>query len=360
MEEDRKGSSRAKHAPIMDITDLNKIRTEDTKPVTEVPVAEGYEDNIPVEEKTVVRRYSSDGRFERLLPTSLGGISAGMLPPITKKKIAIYEVIVDVDSEGNPLPDPLTGLPPDTRPPLVLPGTIVIRDFFESDPLKRMKVLKYITRSERVFENGREFMKEFVDDIVFSNGTLAVPVEANYLLYCILELHPLNASNKYRNTYGDAPAFRRTDMDRKHWSKSMAAMDLAWEAEKAVVELRKSEDIIAMASALNIPTANRMTDGDTGIKYDLRVFARNNPLDFFKVVKNTAAAVKMQVMDAIQLGLIEYSIDQRAWFFVTDGERIGTILAGAEDPQEALMKMFLKDDYQDKYKKLVDQLNYWD
>lgn len=307
-----------------------------------------------VYEGPTVRMKREDGKFLGRRAIDFQGLSSEMLPPITRRKTATYEVITkgyeDPLSPGKVI-DPV---------PVIIPGSYVLYDPFDKDVLKRHKTLKNVTRFENKIEGGKNVPYEVVDEITFDSGFKVVAIEKEYMMYVLLELHPLNESNRWRDKSQPA-AFRRTDMDSRKWGNgSIVSMDLEYEAEKTVVDMRSADEIIALAHAAGIPTLGRKTDnGDDSIKKDLRLFARKNPRDFFKLNKNDYAAIKVSVLDAIELGLIEYEVDKKAWFFSTDGERIGAHLPG-EDSTDALIKMFMKNDYKPHYKKMQNQLNYWD
>jgi hypothetical protein len=204
-------------------------------------------------------------------------------------------------------------------------------------------------------------MKDYIDDIILYDGFKDVAVERDYLLYCMMELHPLNESNKWRDkNSGTPPAFRRTDIDRRHWGGNLANMDLAFEAERSIIDLKDPDTVIQWATACGVPTAGRALEGDRGVKYDLRMYARSNPKDFFMLNKRNEMSYQLTVLDAIELGLIEYKMDKRAWFFATDGDKIATCAVN-EDPTKALIKRFSGGgEYEKSYKKLTDYLNFWE
>jgi hypothetical protein len=344
-------NSKKDQSPLLSLDDLDDDKTKSFVPkskIEETPDAATQETASASE----VRRYREDGKRLKNIPIQLQGLSSQMLPPITKRKVARYEVI------GTNQVDPLTG-EYIIAPPCIIPGTFTIYDPFDQDVLKRHKLLKNVTRTELVLRDGKQVVEEYVEDITLENGWKDVAIEKNYLQYVLLELHPLNASNKWRSSSGQAAAFRRVDIDRRAWAETQAGMDLAFEAESVVVALRKPDEIIEYAHAAGIPTAGRNLDGQDSVKYDLRKFARKHPRDFFKLNKSNESAIKIAVIDAIQIGLIDYEVDKRAWFFSTDGERIGSHLPG-EEPTEALIKLFKKEDYRKHYEVLQSQLNYWD
>lgn len=307
------------------------------------------------ESTSEVRVHREDGKYKKSIPIQLQGLSSQMLPPITKKKVAVYELI------GADKFDPLTKEKVDV-PPVLLPAGYTIFDPYERDPLKAHKYIKNVSRSERQIIDNVPVTVEVLDPISFNSTMKSVAMDRNYLLYVLLELHPLNESNKRRGT-SDPAVFRRVDIDRRKYGSSYISMDLAFEAEKAVVDLRDVDTIMQYAHAAGIPTQNRTldvaTDNRGSIKHDLRIFARNNPQDFFKLNKRSDMGVKIAVLDAIELGLIDYQIDGKKWVFVTTGEVIGRVLP-EENPQESLIKLLMKNDYKAQYEELQNQLNYWD
>ena len=305
------------------------------------------------EKQSEVRIHREDGKYKKSVPIQLQGLSSSMLPPITKRRAAHYEAI------GKNQIDPLTGKPTDSVP-LIIPSSYVIYDPFETDILKRHKTLKNVVRFENKVVDGRNVPQEVIEDIIFDSGFKTVAIERNYLMYVLLELHPLNESNKWRD-HSQTAAFKRVDIDKRKWAETGAGLNLAYEAETSVMNLRKPEDIIAYAHSAGIATANRILDSDYegSVKYDLRVFARNNPKEFFKLNKSVDQAIKVAVLDAEELGLISYNPDNRSWTFSTDGVWIGAHLPG-ENPIEALIKLFKKQEYKKHYEVLQDQLNYWD
>lgn len=305
-------------------------------------------------EGTRVRVNREDGKYKKSIPLQVQGLSSQMLPPITRRGIARYEVI------GTDSIDPLTKQIIDTIPPLIIPGGYVIYDPFEKNVMGRDKYLKNVTRNERVIRDGKSVVEELVEDIVFNDGILSVAIEKEYLLYVLLELHPLNESYKWR-PQGVAAAFRRTDIGkRKKWEETAAGMDLAFEAEKSIVDMRKSEDIISYAHAAGIQTMGRMLEsGDNSVKTDLRRFARQNPIAFFKLNKNEYMAIKITTMNAFDMGLIDYRVDKRMWIFTTDDSLLGQHLPG-EEPMDAIVKLLQKEEYRPQYEKMEEMLNFWE
>jgi hypothetical protein len=308
----------------------------------------------PEQEGSTVRVMYQVGdkeKFWKRFPIQLQGLSSEMLPPMTKRKFATYE------SVGRGEIDPLTDQMIET-PSLVLPGKYVIYDPFDENVLNRYKTLKNVTRHENVTRGGVSLAEEVIDDIIFDNGLKKVAIEKSYLIYAMLELHPLNESNRWRDK-SQAPAFRRIDIELRKWDHSSKNMDLALAAENAVVAMKSPDEIIRYAHSAGIPTKGRQIDTREGsVKYDLRIYARKNPKDFFCLNPNNPMAIEIAVLDAIDLGLIDYIPDSRKWHFTTDGSFIGQHLPDQE-PQDALVKLLTKPEYKKVYERLNMQLNYW-
>lgn len=310
-----------------------------------------------------VKMYDNYGKLEKKRRAIDIDISEQLLPPITRKSTAIYKLI---PSWWNPLKperdqadikvlDPATGKEPDPRD-LSFPGTYVLYDKWQKDPTKRQKTMINPGR-EQILENkeGDKYLKMEIKPVEFIADYCHIDVERNYLEYVFMENHPLNASNKNRPNKNIQPLFMRYDI---HHIKSpesiMAEMDVAYEAERMVVDLKDRDRIIGIATSLNITTDGKKSDV---IKGDLRVWARQHPREFFRVYGDVTPAIKMNVLDALRLGLIEYDNDLKSYVDLEDGETLHTVVVG-EDPLESFIKR-LKEE-QEKYSIIKNMLDYWE
>src|SRR6478609_939810 len=168
-------------------------------------------------------------------------VSSRMMPPATKKKLAIYAGI------SNGAIDPLTNesvIPPS----IVIPATFVIYDRFEPDLAKRNKLIKYSTRNETVFKDGKYETQEVIEDIIMEGGQKTVVIEDDILLYICMELNPLNASNKWRD-HSKPAAFKRIDTEVKTLEVRSAESDLEYDAETEVRGM-DSEKLAEIAAGL--------------------------------------------------------------------------------------------------------------
>jgi len=333
-----------------DVEEEEEESSPEPEPKTKRPKSHQVEEpNSPTPTARTIR---GDGKYIGRSQVELQGLSSQMLPPMMKNRYAEYETINrgQVDPLTDQLNEPTS---------LILPGKYTVYDPFEKEVMKRHKTIKNVTRHETVNRGGVNMSEEVVDDIVFDTVNLKVPIEKNYLMYVLLELHPLNESNPRRDK-SQAPAFRRIDVNVRKWSGAQNNQDLAFDAESQVVNMKDVDTIIRWATAAGIHTAGRQMDNGPGtVKHDLRIFARNNPKDFFALDPRNDSAVKIAVMDSIDLGIIEYTPDNRMWRFFGSGEMICQHLP-QDEPTEYLIKSLRKKEYEAAYKELQQLLNYWD
>lgn len=285
-------------------------------------------------------------------------VSSKMMPPATKKKLAIYEGL------SNGQVDPLTNEPV-IPPSIIIPATFVIYDRFEEDLMKRNKLIKYTTRNETILKEGKYETQEVIEDIIMENGCKTVAIEDDILLYICMELNPLNESNKWRDKSKPA-AFRRVDTEIKTLEVKTAEGTLAWEAESEIRNM-DSEKLMEIASGLGLSLVNGVNVNgapkrrQTGeIRYDVIAFAKNNPRGYYLQIGSPEAVIKLNVIDGMSNGAIEYEIESRGYFFPDEKRPFFTAGVG-EDPVNDLVKWFMsKDkDASNAYAELKDSLKYW-
>lgn len=286
-------------------------------------------------------------------------VSSKMMPPATKKKLAIYAGL------SNGEVDPLTG-EPIIPPSIIIPATFVIYDRFEEDLTKRNKLIKYSTRNETVLKDGKYETQEVIEDIIMEGGQKTVVIEDDILLYICMELNPLNASNKWRDQSKPA-AFKRIDTEVKSLEVKSAEGTLAWEAESEIREM-DFEKLSEIAAGLGFPLTNglnvngqpkRRQIGE--LRYDVISFAKNNPRGYYLQLGSPEAVIKLNVIDGMSNGAIEYDIESRGYYFPDEKKPFFTAGVG-EDPVNDLVKWFSsKDkDASDAYYELKDALKYWE
>lgn len=314
---------------ILDLDETNEL--EEKKPV--------------VTHRNPDRRKSKEREVTHVLSTQ-------MLPPITKRKSAVYQVINAYKKDpllaGNATGDDI--LPFD----IVIPGMYTIYDPFEADMGARTKIVKNGVRPGIELRNGQEIQTVVVDDIIMPKGILEVNQETQFLLYVLMELHPLNGSNKRRNR-SITPVFERIDMKFKSVASMDAVEDLKEDASRVIKEMRV-EDVIGMAATLNIATIGVRTDE---LRYNLRMFAKANPIEFFKHNPNSEQMVRINFMDAIDLGFVEYVADKKGFRFSNQDKAFFNHAVG-EEPVEATVKYLASSNGVTDYNLITEYLGFWD
>jgi len=332
--------------PTLSKDDLDMIGIEDEKESKiKVAIADAPGAETPFE--SPYHRVSD--RYKKKKITAPLGLSEQLPPPITRRRIAIYQ------AQGLHEIDPLCGEQVLDQS-ISIAGSYVIYDEFEQDLARRSKRLRNVTGVHSEIRDRKEEMVETVSDIFFNNGFLAVNCLANYPLYTFVELHPLNGSNRRRPNV--PAAFRRVDLSTPSVSMRAAQMDLAFEAESQVLKMAK-DVLFDYAASFGITTSNRKIDE---IRYDMRVHARQHPKEFFAMAKDSTAAIKMNVVDADSMGLIEYNLDRKGWVFCDNIHKPFMVTTPGEDATDALVKFFEKKtkDSQDAYERMLELLKYWE
>jgi hypothetical protein len=284
------------------------------------------------------------------------GLSSFVLPPITRKLTAKYRVI------GGDAINPATKMLAEVQP-IFLEGNYMFYDPFEADFSNRQKHIKNTTgKKERIrnSKTGEEMIEEVIESVNFIDGVKMVNVEAEYPLYVFLELHPLNASSKFRNKAA-SPAFERIDIKtNKSLAFMLAEEELQEEAIAEVRKLTKVDDINAFAASAGIPTKEGGNQRNIAlVKSDLRTWAFKNPRGFFGLSKNTKHAIKMTVLEADSFGIIEYEADKKKWYAPYTSEPLHLVLAG-NDPVADFVDHLSKPENTPKYDAIRNMLDYWE
>lgn len=282
------------------------------------------------------------------------GLSDLILPPITRKSVATYRTV-----NQSPI-NPATKQEADPKT-IILPGTYKLYDWGEADFTKRWKIMKNTREAGEINIDPitkRQVIDEVIEPVILMNGIKKVEVERYYREYVFMELHPLNGSYRKRDN-SLMIKFVRTDLETNKSSAFRAAeMDLGLQAELEILKMTKDE-VVGFATTAAIPTY----EGDvprpiTDVKSDLRAFARKDPRKFYSMANNVEAAVKMNVLDIISLGLIEYEPDKKRYVVPYTDEPIH-VHTVSEDPTESLVKHLLKEENSDLYQAIINLREYW-
>lgn len=277
------------------------------------------------------------------------GVSDKCLPPYTKNQIAIYRIL---DQGGI---NPATGervLPVDT----IIPGRYLFHDIWEPDPLKKDKILLNIKGAGMKKEDGRDVLVDEVDDITFHRGFIQVNVQKHYRLYCFLELHPMNKSNKLRprNAFS---VFERTDIKRSDVSLD-AELDLAIDAANKIREMNK-EDILAYCAAIPELAMKTSNTPIHQLRTDFTRIVMKDPITFYKLSKDDKASIQINLVTALDFGLIEYNPSFKSYVWSETEEKLFTHTP-AEKPLDAFVAFLMKEDNADIYRLITDKLKWWE
>lgn len=290
-----------------------------------------------------------DGREQRRKRAVDIGLSEKILPPWTKGVTAVYRLLSSTRI------DPATKKPPEDKD-VSLPGSYMLFDKWESDPLKKKKLMRNLGRPK--IENDKEGNQKVVDQIEnidFSAGTKRVDVSRDYRLYIFMELHPLNMSNPNRDQ-NNPGLFERVDVKNlKSPASAAAELDLAFEAEGEVMKMKNQQELIGFAVSAGVFSPG-MSAGEA--KNELRAFARRDPRKFFRLIGDTTVAIKLNVLTAMTFGILDYKQDQRSFFFVETEEKIFTHLVN-EEAYDAITVFLGKPENKGINDELIRLVDYW-
>lgn len=294
-------------------------------------------------------------RFVRPKGLNLSDI---MLPPITRRKFATYETIQEYKFDPRIQEDD-RAIPP---PPLDLPPTYMIHDKGEADWSVANKLIKNVIRSEikQVRQADGQIkpqIEEVYDYVQFINGQKIVNIETEYLLYVFLELHPLNASNKHRDT-SRRPRFRRTDFDHRSPHVQMLQMDLQDEAQLYLKRLSDKE-LINLASAMTNPTIPTINVPTAEIRYNMRLRARNNPEEVLYLAPDKKASARIDIIHALEMEVLFYVPEKNAYFIAND--EVNPIFECTLDanPLDDFARFLSSSEGKEEYSAIMEYVNFW-
>jgi len=303
-----------------------------------------------------VRIIEAEGKEKRKKRAVDLGLSDLILPPMTRNTIAVYQYTGGLDPD---FIDPSTGQKPDLKD-AVLPGTYWFHDKFETDLVKKNKLMRNLGRPQVIKDrDGNDRLIDTIKDVEFTAGFLRVDCLREYRLYVWAELHPLNGSNKHRDNTNEIKFIRIDIKNNKSEMFKNAEYELGFDAEAAIRKIVKKDEIIALAVSLGCYDAGL----DPGSLRTAAIKkARENPKKFFSMSRDLRPAIKLNVIDGLGLGLIEYNADKKTYFFTETSERIHTHSI-SEDPLNSLVEHMVSHKNltgMSHYEKLMETLDYWE
>lgn len=316
-------------------------------------------DDAPV--TTVPERKKYEGK-KRKFPVSLG-ITEKCLPPMTRRKMAVYElldmtrkdlrIIGAEDNVGTPVAVPQTKEPP----PFEFAPTYQFEDRGEEDLGLKRKTMVYtndiITYNKAKTLSPKDITELQLDIPTFINGQLVVDCWGNFIKYVWLELHPQNQTNKWRDKTRK-PEFKRVDIDYVSPHLHLLRMDLSSDAENYVRQL-DGKSIINLATAFGMSPSLTLSD----MKLELRQRARLNPEEVLFKAPDKYMALLLDVMSGIKMGVVDYNPDKMEYFFPDDEEPFYIVPIDTGNPMEAVAHFLASSEGESAKVQLEGFLDYW-
>lgn len=340
-----------------EIAPVKKVKT--VAPVTEKELAK---DNRPTVAVLRARRFGQSFR----VPASLG-LSSQMLPPLTKKIFAIYELVDFFDTEGKKKIDPrVVEGPREVDPPgYELVSNYEIYDRYEEDLAKGTKLLNFekgVIQKKDVTKESKMLIEINAKIPLFREGQMRLEIQREYPQFVWMELHPRNQHNKFRDMQ-KSPIFKRIDLDFKSAHSLILRMDLQESAYKYVRKLKHNE-LVALASAMTNPTISvHMPDND--IMQALLLRARTNAEEVLYKSPDRHNAACLDILNALDWGILDFDSSNNTYVFTNLPADPIFVVPLEEKPVDALASFFIgsiegaEEDGIKAYEIMLDLVSYW-
>jgi hypothetical protein len=310
-----------------------------------------------------VLRFSRFGKSKRPITTDL---SDGMLPPVTRKRTAIYQLL-GTDDAGRTIDKRID--PGESAAANIVDvsdfemhHTYSIFDVFEPDFGRKNKVVTYYDGVQRVNYKDpvtgemRPDIRQKVGIPRFVRGQAIVDITKNYHQFLWWELHPRNKNNRFRDR-SIAPLFERVDIKHYNPHTQLLNTELKLDAMTYVRKLNANQ-AIDLAAALNIPTF-RVQPGD--VKAALYVAAETDPKSILFKAPDQAVSATITVMRGMDLGIIDYDANRKQFYFGDNDKQPIYQVPLDEQPVKSLAQYLSEDS--DEGGKLLETIqefiNYW-
>lgn len=305
--------------------------------------------------------FSRFGSGKRPITTDL---SDAMLPPITKKRTAIYQLL-GLDEGGSrdrridvALSD--RGNRVDTSDYEMHPHYSIF-DKYEADFGRQQKIVSFydgvqrITYKDPITGELRPEVRQKVGTPKFVRGQAVVDIMRNYHQYLWWELHPGNATNKFRDKSKPA-LFERIDMKHYNPHTEMVRRELRLDAMNYVKKL-SAQDAEALATALEIPT---FREQPSTIKTALYTIAETDPQKVLWRSPNELVSITIEIMRAVDLGILDFDAINKSYFFAQNSTEPIYVVPMGENPQEALAHFLIEnEDGRVIKEKMLEYIYYW-
>lgn len=246
-----------------------------------------------------------------------------------------------------------TGMPVVPMNPMyALDSVAYVFDEYESDPFVRNKIIRNVVGSKVETQNGKPVVTEELAPVIFENGIFMV-LPNKVETYVFMERHPLNKSNKYRDT-SKQPLFEAVE--------EAEAVALLSEFERItfmadasqIIRDAKFDDKRAMAKATGVSGWESMDAKELVISLTKK--AEQDPRDFIMKSFDEESKCRVQLSDAKILGLIECFPENKTWRFTDEGKETICEYKEGDVPEEALFKFLVSNKGAEKYKALATKI----
>lgn len=287
------------------------------------------------------------------------GISKKYAPPLTRKRSAIYQLVNFKGTVDNRLTDKDKYVDP---PYWGLVPSYTFVDYEESDLTRREKTMTY-------YEGGAEVV--YIDDPVTKKkvpqsipkigtpeliqGQAVVSIYGAYGRYAWWELHPQNASNKWRNK-SMSPIFERIDTKYESPHVANIKQDLKVDATKYVLDMKPNE-LMNLAAALTNPTVNTNVNPEE-LKLALRMRAWDRPDEILYTAPNNQGASKVAIIHALDLGILTFVPEHESYYYGQDEIPLYTVPTG-NSPFESLVKFLSGEKASAELEQIKNDLAFW-
>lgn len=334
---------------------LDSLLDEDQDKNKEVggpPLTPPVKDTSPPPVKTEFKKR----QFKRDMPDTSGlTLSRELMPPITRRRMAIYELLsAEIKFDGRVVSGPSRIEPA----PYEMHPIYEIYDPFEQVLSKRRKRMVYSNdiavheyyntnaAAVDVTTNTRIQMPEFI------HGQIAIDAVKEYMKFCWLELHPQNINNKHRDK-SKVAKFKRIDIEFNTPHVQLMKRDLAIDAERHIIGLT-TEQLINLSAAFGIPSTTKPSD----MRLEMRKKAAENPKEvLFKSPDNRATSM-MNIMSALDLGILDFDPDTQNYYLNDEKNPIWTCLVD-QSPLEDFAKFLITPEGKDAKDEIESLLSFW-
>jgi hypothetical protein len=330
----------------------------DTKvPLVNTPTRSNRE--VPVKDKRNKTEQIKD--YRKKLVASLG-LSELLIPPITRRRTAIYQLVNMKGKRDHRLMGPDEIPEP---PPFEMVPTYLVDDPGENDLSRSQKPITYWEGTEsKSMEDP--LTKELRTVIVpkpgtpaFINGQKVINIMKQFNHYVWFENHPRNASNKRRDR-GLTPLFERVDTKYESPHTLTINMNFMRDAEDFIVGL-KANELVNIAAAMKNPTIPSGLPPET-LRYELRARARKSREAAEEILftrPDAKASIKLAVIHALDYGIISFLAEFGGYYFDDEKSEMFRVPVDS-DPFDAVVNFLAEDDEgKECYKEIKKRLDFW-